>query len=464
MVRRQRIRSAVALFTAATALGVASCGGGSSDPTLAAPLARSASGTGSPIQHIVVVIQENRSFDDLFATFPGADGATEGLMKTPSGDVYVPLKEVKLRELCDFGHGYDGFLRNLDGGKMDGFALGATKCKGESTAPYQYVDPADIMPYWTLAQQYVLADHMFQTQGSGSFTAHQDLIAGGTMFNGAQTKSLVDYPTVSPWGCDAAKGTKTDYLLWTGARLEYKYQLGPFPCMKYETMRDLLDAKEVSWKYYSPPVIGNTGALWNAFDAIKVVRYGPEWGTNVTDSDTEIFTDISNYQLPAVSWVIPDAPDSDHPGGQKTSQDLGPSWVASIVNAIGESPYWPNTAIIITWDDWGGFYDNVAPPIVDHWGGLGFRVPMIVVSAFAPRGSSSESYVSHTPYEFGSILKLMEQIFGLGTLGKTDERANSMLDCFDFSQTPHPFASIPSTYSKEYFMRQRPSYQPIDTE
>jgi phospholipase C len=225
-------------------------------------------------------------------------------------------------------------------------------------------------------------------------------------------------------------------------------------------MRDLLDAKSVSWKYYSPPVEGGTGNMWNAFDAIKAVRDGPEWGVNVTNSDTQIFTDISNGALPAVSWVIPDGSDSDHPGQQG---DNGPSWVASVVNAVGQSNYWSTSAIIVVWDDWGGFYDHVPPPFQDDWGGLGFRVPMIVISPYA-LGGGSQNYVSHTQYEFGSILKFIEGTFGLGSLGTTDERATSMVDCFNLTQQPRSFSVIPSRHDKTYFIHRGPTHVPVDTE
>ena len=449
-------------------LAIVSCSSGSTSATGASSLPQpGSSGTGGGssnyIQHIVVVVQENRSFNDLFATFPGVDGTTEGRMKVSSGsDTYVPLAEVPLKEHCDFGHGYSGFLKNYDGGAMDGFGLSSYACSGNFTAAYQYVNPQQIQPYWIMAEQYVLGDQMFQTQGSGSFTAHQDLIAGATILNDKQTISIVDTPNQTPWGCDAPPGTKTSLLKWTKTALKLKVHKGPFPCLGYETLRDLLDAKSISWKYYSPPVQGGEGALWNAFDAIKAVRYSSEWGVNVTSSDTQIFTDISYNQLPAVSWVIPNRPDSDHPG---PGDDTGPSWVASIVNAIGESPYWPTTAIVVVWDDWGGFYDNVPPPFFDHWGGLGFRVPLIVISPYAREAYPSEpGYVSNTQYEFGSILKFIEDTFNLGSLGTTDARANSIVDCFDFTQAPRTFQQIPSSYSKSYFMHRPPSNQPVDTE
>jgi phospholipase C len=448
---------------------VACAGGSTAVPGEALPQRFTSSTTSSSnyIQHVVVVIQENRSFDDLFATFPGADGTTFGYMKPPSGgsDEYVPLQKVNLLGACDFGHSYHAFVADYDGGMMDGFGeeAGSKKCPGKvGTAVYQYVDPSQIQPYWTMAEQYVLADQMFQTQGSGSFTAHQDLIAGATILNApTDTKSLVDYPSHRPWGCDAPAATKTSILLWKNKKILDEFDKGPFPCLTYGTMRDLLDAKSVSWKYYSPPEPNGTGSLWNAFDAIAAVRQGSEWHTNIAKTNI-FFSDVSGGTLPAVSWIVPENPDSDHPG---TKNDEGPSWVASVVNAIGESSYWDSTAIVILWDDWGGFYDHVPPPFSDHWGGLGFRVPMMVVSPYARENYPSEpGYISHTQYEFGSVLKFIEDNFNLGSLGTTDARATSIIDCFDFTQPPRTFTEISSEHSKNYFLHKAPSYQPVDSE
>ncbi|HVA33546.1 MAG TPA: alkaline phosphatase family protein, partial [Candidatus Baltobacteraceae bacterium] len=216
-------------------------------------------------------------------------------------------------------------------------------------------------------------------------------------------------------------------------------------------------AKHLSWKYYTPPVCCDGGGQWSAFDAIQAVRYSPEWATNVVSPSTAIFGDISSSSLPAMSWVIPDAAESDHLWSP-TTPDYGPSWVASVVNAIGESRYWDSTAIIIVWDDWGGLYDHVAPPQLDYLG-LGFRVPMMVVSPYARR-----HYVSHTQYEFGSILKFIEDNWNLGRLGTTDVRANSIADAFNFAQSPRKFVPIPATYSTSFFLRERPSDRPVDTQ
>lgn len=399
------------------------------------------------IKHVIVVIQENRSFDNLFARFPGAYGATEGKMS--NGQV-VKLKKSNLSFPYDFGHSWQVFLRDYDGGKMDGFNLERLGHGTAGAAPYQYVDPKQIEPYWEMAKSYVLADHMFQTQGSGSFTAHQDLIAGGTQINA--TESLIDFPSREPWGCDAPTGTKTSLLT---VKQRYIDGGGPFPCFHYRTLRDLLDQKHVSWKYYSPRVEGSTGATWNAFDAIETVRYGPEWYSNITP-DKRILFDISQGALPAVSWLVPDLVNSDHP---HAGSDTGPSWVATVVNTIGQSPYWSSTAVIILWDDWGGFYDNAQPPFRDQFGGLGFRVPMLIVSPYARKG-----YIVHTQYEFGSILRFIEDNWKLGRLGTSDVRATSIVDCFDFTQGARVFTPIQVKYSRAYFDHQSSSNEPVDRE
>lgn len=189
------------------------------------------------------------------------------------------------------------------------------------------------------------------------------------------------------------------------------------------------------------------------------MRYGPDW-KNVISPQTKILRDVSNGNLASVSWVTPDWIDSDHTG---SGYNRGPSWVASIVNAVGESPYWKSTAVVVVWDDWGGWYDDLPPPQQD-FRGLGIRVPCIVISPYARRG-----YVSHTVYEFGSIVKLVEEIFGLPPIGPpargfTDARAASMLDAFDFMQPPRAFSPISAPYPESSFTNERPSYVAPDEE
>ena len=371
------------------------CGGGST-PAAAGPFEPPPPAKqGKHFKHIVILIQENRTFDNLFATFPGADGTRTG--KTHNGKIL--LRAADLESQISPDNGYNGWVRDWNRGKMNHFDL-VPIGRVPGTFVYQYVHPNQIAPYWDLAKQYVLSDHMFQTQGSGSFTAHQDLIRGDTAIN--ETYNLIDFPSggaSQPWGCDANPGTTTSVIT---ADNKYSSGTGPFPCLTYATLRDLLDPKGISWRYYAPTVGGSFGGnLWNAFDAIKAVRYGPEWTTNEANPETRVFTDISRDSLPSVAWVIPDFQNSDHPGD---NSDTGPSWVAQVVNAIGKSPAWKTTAIVIVWDDWGGWYDHVPPPGPHHYGGLGFRVPAIVVSPYSRAG-----YVSHNDYEFGSIIKFVEE-------------------------------------------------------
>jgi phospholipase C len=497
-----RPRTAALSFALVTAAaGIVACGGGGSPAGAGLmPNALREASSLSPIKHVVIVIQENRSFDNLFATFPGADGTTTGNAEAmpQSEQTYcagagmpvitrptsVPLTETDLigsgfgkygdfEEDTDLDHIYHGFQKEHDHGKMDGFDVVGTSANGSGepacTYPYQYVNPADIAPYWDLAKQYVLADHTFQTQGSGSFTAHQDLIAGGTRINA--NEALIDNPTFFPWGCDANPSVRTAVIKPNGR----VYRVGgPWPCLKYSTLRDLLVAGRVSWKFYATPVQkesgcekGDTAGIWSAFDAIRRVRFSPEWGKNVTRGNLFFFSDMRKNKLPAVSWITPDALNSDHPaegkhapcgkGGPPT--DNGPSWVASIVNAVGQSAYWNSTAIVILWDDWGGFYDHVPPPKPRNWqGNPGFRVPMLIVSPYVT------PHVQHTVYEFGSILRFIEDNWNLGTLGKNDARSTSIGNAFDFKMAPRKFQKISSKYSLDYFLHQQPSGLAPDTE
>jgi phospholipase C len=475
------------LFVFLMLAAVVGCAGhsGSAGPTLPAThvlddsrlLDKRAS---TPIKHVVILIQENRSFNNLFATFPKAAGATSGYYLKKVGSKYVrtqiTLQKKPLSFAPDIDHKYNDFQLDYDSGNMDGFSLpfiGGNKQAPAGVQPYQYVDPADINPYWVIAQQYVLADHLFQTQGSGSFTAHQDLIAGGTAIDSPAANALIDYPSVSNWGCKAPQGTWIP-LVTKGGVLEPSPSPSVFPCLNYPTgtLRDLLDQNHVSWKYYTPAYCcGSSGLLWNAFAAIAAVYNSSEWNvtpgssaSGVTSPETSIFKDITNCNLPAVSWLIPDAANSDHPWGKNGKPDNGPAWVAQVVNAIGQSGpsscnYWASTAIVVVWDDWGGFYDNATPPPGGDFGGLGFRVPMLIVSPYVPAGK-----VSHTQYEFGSILKFVEQTFQLGSMGTSDVRAQSIGNVFKFKSPPRTFTPIPSSRSRAFFLRETPSNMPVDTQ
>jgi phospholipase C len=191
------------------------------------------------------------------------------------------------------------------------------------------------------------------------------------------------------------------------------------------TLANELDAAGLSWRYYAPAEKSNFGANWSAFDAIQSVRYGSEWSTNVIAPETTVLTDIANGNLANVTWVIPAAKNSDHDGIDGLN---GPNWVASVVNAVGQSQFWDSTAVFVIWDDWGGWFDHVAPPQLDYQG-LGFRVPLMAISPYA-----KANYVSHVQFESASILAFAEEVFGLPPMAPADTRATPLDDMFDFSQ------------------------------
>jgi phospholipase C len=448
MVRRSSARPAVTLCAV---IALSGCGAYATQPRqmgLAPAVLRAAAGQPAlrtNIKHLVVIIQENRSFENLFAGWPGADAPMSGLT---SYGTTVPLHKITFAG-GDISHGWLDGIAAWDNGKMDGFDK-----EGAGLSPYSYVDRDLIAPYRTMARRYVLADHMFQTEFGGSFTAHLDLIAGTT--NLTPSTAEVEWPPTDIWGCDAPPGTTTPIV--NAQRLVNPIG-GPFPCFtQFHTLADNLDAAGISWRYYAV-AIGQGGDEWSAFDAIDRVRNGRDW-KNVVYPPWRVLVDAAQGRLAGVTWVTPDVQDSDHPGNRGNT---GPSWVASVVNAVGESKEWNSTAIVVLWDDWGGWYDNVAPPQKDFVG-LGERVPCIIISPYA-----RENYVSHTQYEFGSVIKFAEQIFGLGRVGPasfgyTDARANSLEDSFDFAQKPRRFVPIPAPKTRQFFLTRKGSNEPPDTE
>jgi phospholipase C len=420
---------------------------------------------GGKIAHVVIIVQENRSFDNLFHGFPGADTANSG---TGIGGKKYVLAPWSMTNPWDINHAHLQFLEDYDGGKMDGFSNEIkslnTACSDPRNTPscwvfwggsvpsiaYSYLPKYQVQPYWTLAMTYALGDRMFQSNNGPSYPSHQYLIAGQS----GHVAENPSFPTPTPppptpWGCDAP-ASQTTVLLVRGPTAAGLETPGPFPCFTYRTIAKRLDAKSVTWAYYAPGIGQNVGEAWSAFDAIQPVRFGLDWERNVRSPETRIFNDIAANRLPAVSWVIPALVNSDHAGSRS---DTGPQWVASIVNAIGTSAYWKSTAIVVIWDDWGGWYDHVPPPQYHDpktgvYEGLGFRVPVIVVSPYARK-----HYVSHKQHEIASTLHLVESVFGIGTLGLADARADALEDMFDFTQAPSPFKPIRSTMSPRDFMK-----------
>jgi phospholipase C len=427
---------------------LSACGANSATPSPVpnAPAVRT--NASSKIQHVIIIVQENRSFDNLFAGYPGADTQSYGYTTTGKK---VTLKAITMKTDWDLAHTSFAFFQACDGQgsvpgtqcKMDGFNLEAVKCGHPFEPPcptkypqYAFVPHNETVPYFDMAKQYVLADRMFESNLDGSsFVSHQYIIAG-------QASSSVNFPT-SLWGCDGGPSDTIATLLQSRA-------IGPsIPvCFDNQTLGDELDAAKISWAYYTAALKSGDG-IWSAYQAISHIRYGPDWSKNIVSPQTKFFDAIDNGTLPAVSWVTPTCANSDHAG---CASDTGPDWVASLVNAVGESKYWNSSAIFIFWDDYGGWYDHVPPAMIDY-DGLGFRVPMLIVSPYAKKG-----YISNVQYEHGSILRFVEDQFGLARLAASDRRSKSPApDCFDFARPPRKFVEIPSALKRSFFM-----HEPLD--
>jgi phospholipase C len=410
------------------------------------------------IQNVVVIFQENRSPDNLFGSnpyfLPGVDIATSGVN---SQGQQIPLTPVPLANNYDLGHSHASFVAMYDHGNMDGAdkikitcAKGAQGCPAPN-AQFKYVDNSTgiLDPYFQLAQQYTFGDRMFQTNQGPSFPAHQFIISGTSAPTADSNLFAAENPlgATNPnnnTGCTAPAGEFVNLIDPSGNESQKMY-----PCYEHQTLADLLDDAGISWRYYTP----SAGSIWTGPNAIQHLRNGPDWGNDVVLKPAQVLTDIANGQLANVSWVIPTGQASDHPLG---NQGLGPSWVASVVNAIGQSQYWDNTVILITWDDWGGWYDHVAPSVINSYE-YGFRVPLIVVSPFANQG-----YVSHVTHDFGSILKFIEEVYQLPSLGYADATADDLSDCFNFHRH-NRFSKIKAPHDAKYFINDKtPPTDPDD--
>lgn len=406
------------------------------------------------IEHIVVIIQENRSVDNLFNGFPGANTVQSG--ENTHGQT-ISLRPVALTAPYDISHTHKAWVGDYDHGRLDGFSTEHLDCRAKGQCPerdvaaYGYVPESDVKPYWDMAQEFTLADNMFQTNQGPSFPAHQYIISGTSTISNLSQLKAAENPTDPrhqrrQGGCNSSRQTTVVTIDQSGKEARAVY-----PCFDRISIMNLMNERDISWHYYQE--YGGSG-LWHAVDAIKTIRQGPSYD-NVRWPSAQVLRDIARDRLADVTFVTPSAAASDHAG---KNNGTGPSWVASIVNAIGKSSYWNSTAIIVVWDDWGGWYDHVPPQIYNSYE-LGFRVPMIVISPYAKRG-----YVSHTPYEFGSILKFIEQTYELRSLGTTDVRANDLSDCFNFGAQPRAFKPIAAKYPARYFEALPISYESPDND
>jgi phospholipase C len=420
----------------------------------------------NPINHIVVIMQENRSFDNYFGTYPGASGIPRGTCMPLSPDhpnvgCVKPFLSTNVIS-GDLPHGYQSSVIAHDNGKMDGFMV----AENEDRKTMSYYDNKTIPYYWDLARHYVLADNFYSSVLSYSLPNHWFALAGqapatsmfyfmhrpphNNILNQAENASII------------AGGGGNQNATMGNTTVAANFGVNPNPTSTNlrdevarvyleesnltKTVADLFmnNTHNITWKYYDHLVrAGNYKAavssgrafeFWNPFSA-KGSTYTPAYSSHFANR-AQIFTDLKNGNFPQVSWVMPSFPISEHPPANITT---GMNWVKHVINAIMNSPYWNSTAIILTWDDYGGFYDHVAPPQIDKYG-LGFRMPTIIISPYSKPG-----YIDHTQYQFESMLKFIEWRFSLQPLTGRDLHANNLLNAFDFNQKPNLAHIVPLT-------------------
>ena len=462
--------SLLILFVAALWMLTNACGGGTSVGV-------------SKIEHVVIIFQENRSPDNLFQDpvliSRGADIQNYGI---DSAGARVPLVPEPLATNWDNNHTHGSFLKMYDSGKMDGagriplYCVNPSDCVPPPSRPFNYVQASDVQPYYTLAETYAFGDRMFQTNQGSSLPAHQFIISGtsapapsgqpnGNLFVADNATG----PYIENTGCLGAAGQTVRVIDPANMDPNTNETQTIFPCFDHPTLTDVLDKKGISWRYYA----SFSGILWNGPNAIQHICVpsppipnatscsGSTYQKNVIIKPAQVLTDIQNNQLAQVVWITPNVNQSDHAGNPGANE--GPSWVASIVNAIGNSGYWSHTAIIVTWDDWGGWYDHVAPPIINAYE-YGFRVPIILISPYA-----KSAYISHQVNDFGSILKFIEEVFSLPNVapGATPAYADvlnstsDLSDFFNFYQSPVSFKPVQARQDASYFINDhRPLQDP----
>ena len=382
-------------------------------------LAAIAAAQTTPVEHVVIIVKENRSFDHMFGTFPGANGATTGLDST--GNV-VPLAHAP-DQAPNFQHSWAALHKDENLGQMNGWNL-VSGCTADQC--YMQYWQSDIPRYWAYASTYELADNFFSSMTGPSFPNHLYLIA-------AQAGGAIRVPPGSYWGCDASPTALVTILDPATMKTSRK-----FPCFSFTSLGDVLDSAGVSWKYYAP-MPGESGYMWNGFDALSQTRFGPDWGSKVVDY-RQFVLDAQSGNLPAVSWLEADAGHSEHPPNLMSK---GESWTVAEINAVMKSPQWASTVIFVTWDDIGGFYDHVDPQPLDAFG-AGPRVPLLILSPFVNPGT-----VYHNAATFDSLLAFIEKNWGLAPLTARDRNANNLMDAFTWTNNVPPIQLSPKASLKK---------------
>ena len=379
----------------------------------------------SPIQHIVIILKENHTFDNYFGAYPGVNGTTTGIVKVNGKMTSISLNAFQ-NVPPDYSHGFGNASIADDKGAMDRFNQGV--CNTVPYTCYQEAQRTDLPNYWSYADNFVLGDNAWSNLAGPSFPNHMYSLAGASGIDIQHSAVANPINATSRWGCDSP--TAATVKLYNGT--------SQYPCFSgIITMPDELTAAGISWNYYAPQA-GQNGYIWNALDPFSQDDPNTDLWKAHDKPSTQFITDVQSGNLPAVSWVIAPGQQSEHPGtnGNVFSMCSGENWTVQQINSVMQSPFWASTAIFVTWDDYGGFYDHVAPPSVDPLG-LGFRVPFLVISPFANVQADGGIHprIDHSQLEIASTLKFIEEIFNLPSLGTRDAQAGDLMTAFDFNVT-----------------------------
>ncbi len=370
----------------------------------------------TPIEHFIFLMQENHSFDNYFGTYPGADGIPPNLCMPvdptdPDNEECVEPFHLGTRPVEDLDHNLITHERQYRDGKMDGFIYAFRQEGKDGDLTMGHYDDRDLPFYWNIADEYVLFDRFFCSAKGGSVRNHMFWVTGQAGVKDIRKDSIPD----DGWG-------------------------------DIPTIFDRLQERGISWKFYvqnyDPNItfrdrgVGDKSAQVVWVPLLAYARYldTPELSSRIVSLD-QYYEDLANDELPAVSFMVPSGA-SEHPPGSILA---GQRFVKGLVTALMQSDEWGSSAFMWTYDDWGGWYDHVPPPIVDDWG-YGFRAPALLISPYAKRG-----YVDSTVLDFTSGLKFIEENYDLEPLAERDAAANNILSAFDFSQPPREPRIIPST-------------------
>lgn len=381
----------------------------------------------TPIQHLIVLMQENHTFDNYFGTYPGADGLPKGTSMpvdpTNPKAGYVTPWHIGTSTIVDLSHTQSTYLAQYNNGRMDGFVSALNALNQNGRVAMGYYDGSDIPYYWNLAANYVLFDHFFSSARDGSFANHMYWVAAANP--------------------EVPRGSQLNDVL-----------------VNVPTIFDRLQAAGISWKFYVENYDPNINyryqghmsnresqVIWVPLLNFDRFIDNPTLASHIVDLK-QYYVDLQQGTLPAVAYIVPSG-SSEHP---PQSPSTGQHAVQTLIQELMRSASWGSSAFVLLYDDWGGWYDHVSPPQVDKVG-LGARVPGLLVSPFARKG-----YIDSTQLDFTSLLKFIETNWNVASLATRDASANNLLSAFDFAQAPRPAEYLSAVVGTATVAKKAPAY------